>query len=158
MSIINLVREYPDIRRDYPGGMPRKLEDLLLRICNAQNNEVLHIFGGKAGWGLRGDINTNVEPDYVGDAHSLPFRSNSFKLVICDPPYSDHDNYIVYGNNNKLFYDAWISEACRVSSKYLVTRHIKQFECPKDWTEYVRIFFTLCPNRYIHLVQLFKYD
>lgn len=153
-----LVREYPEIRRDYPGGLPEKLEQEMVSLLNVNTEEILHIFGGLARIGLRGDININVKPDYVGDAHNLPFRDNSYRVVFCDPPYSDGENYLLYGNKMSLFYDKWINEACRVSSKYIVTRHIKLLPCPKKWDEVIRVFFTLCPNRYIHLAQIFKYD
>lgn len=51
----------------------------------------------------------NVRPDLQADFRKLPFESNSFKLVIFDPPhdmYAGKDSYTSqkYGNLNK---DTW---------------------------------------------------
>jgi len=48
---------------------------------------VLHLFGGKADFGTRMDIDPSVLPDIVGDAWLPPFSKDAFDVVVLDPPY-----------------------------------------------------------------------
>lgn len=48
---------------------------------------VYHPFGGRAKFGLRGDIDPIVKPDVIADAWLPPFAQGSFDVVILDPPY-----------------------------------------------------------------------
>ena len=48
---------------------------------------VLHLFGGRADFGIRVDIDAIVRPDVIADAWMPPFRRDSFDVVILDPPY-----------------------------------------------------------------------
>jgi hypothetical protein len=48
---------------------------------------VLHIFGGKADFGIRMDIDPSTKPHVIGDAWLPPFAKDSFDVVIMDPPY-----------------------------------------------------------------------
>ena len=70
----------------YVGSFPLHFEKRLFQIYKP--HLILQPFGGKAEYGLRMDINPDVGPDVVGDAHSMPFADNSFDFVLCDPPYS----------------------------------------------------------------------
>jgi len=61
-------------------------------------NKVLHLFSGVVEKGLWAyevtfDINPELNPDIVGDAHELSkyFYKESFDLIIADPPYSQED-------------------------------------------------------------------
>lgn len=151
------IWDYPDFRRDdYPGGFPKGYEKRLIRLLGKQSEDVIHLFGGFSEYGLKGDININTMPHYLGDAHNTPIRVASFSLVICDPPYSKNDNYIYYGNKLDLFYEKWIDEAKRISREYIATRHLKLMPPIKGYEEVIRIFITLCPNRFIHVSQIFK--
>lgn len=64
---------------------PRNVEKLLRQ--ETEGKAVLHMFGGKAGWGTRLDIDALVEPHVIGDAWLPPFKEASFDVVILDPPY-----------------------------------------------------------------------
>jgi len=158
--MIQIIRNCPTYRStEYPGRYPPEVEkELLFLLGSPKKNEVLYVFGGKSKGGIRSDIKYEVYPDLISDAHNLPFWDDAFKVVICDPPYSDNDNYILYGNTVQLFYDAWIREAVRVSKKYVATRHVKLLPVPEGCSEWMRIFLTLTPNRFIHLVQVFILD
>jgi hypothetical protein len=48
---------------------------------------VLHLFGGRASFGTRLDVDASTRPDVIGDAWVAPFAKNSFDVVILDPPY-----------------------------------------------------------------------
>lgn len=70
----------------YAGGFPLHFEKRLFEMYKPVS--ILQPFGGKSEYGLRCDINPEVSPDIVCDAHHLPFIDNSFDFVLCDPPYS----------------------------------------------------------------------
>lgn len=48
---------------------------------------VLHLFGGRARFGTRLDVDPVVRPDVIGDAWLPPFGAGSFGTVVLDPPY-----------------------------------------------------------------------
>ena len=97
----------------YKGGFPLHFEKKLWRLLG-EPVSVLHPFGGKAEIGVRVDINPDVDPDVVGDAHDLNFiGDNEFDLVILDPPYNDDKSKELYGTG-KLKYKTYVSEAIRV--------------------------------------------
>jgi len=50
-------------------------------------NSVLHLFGGKATFGIKLDIDPRVRPTVIGDAFLPPFAESSVDVVILDPPY-----------------------------------------------------------------------
>ena len=100
----------------YKGGFPLHLEKKLIRELGLNENDkkkILHPFGGKAEFGIRVDINPEVKPDVVGDAHNLPFENNKFELVILDPPYTDNLSKKLY-QTSKIKYKKYTSEAVRV--------------------------------------------
>src|SRR5581483_5357392 len=66
-------------------AFPAAVRDLLIR--ETESMRVLHLFGGRATWGVRLDIDPLVQPDVVGDAWLPPFARDSFDVVILDPPY-----------------------------------------------------------------------
>jgi SAM-dependent methyltransferase len=80
----------------YKGGFPLYFEQNLVQLLGYPE-KILHPFGGKAEIGLRCDINPDVEPDVVCDAHDLPFEDDHFDLVVLDPPYSDEEARDLYG-------------------------------------------------------------
>ena len=110
----------PRPRKDkYRGGFPLHFEKKLLRLYGYDTSEklkdkVLHPFGGRAEFGTRVDINNEVFPDYMFDAHNLPERwNNQWEFVILDPPYNDDKSKQLY-STGKLSYKKYISEAVRV--------------------------------------------
>jgi hypothetical protein len=52
-----------------------------------KGKSVLHLFGGRASFGTRLDIDPRTQPDVIGDAFLPPFGKESFDVVILDPPY-----------------------------------------------------------------------
>ena len=46
-----------------------------------------HLFGGRATFGTRIDIDPIVRPHVIADAWMPPFAMNAFDVVILDPPY-----------------------------------------------------------------------
>ena len=71
----------------YRGAFPLHFEKKLLQLYDMPAL-VLQPFGGKAEYGLRCDINPEVVPDTVCDAHALPFADNSIDFLLVYPPYS----------------------------------------------------------------------
>lgn len=61
--------------------------DKLLRTIT-QGRTVLQMFGGMSRWGTKLDIDPMTSPHVRGDAWLLPFRRDSFDVVILDPPYT----------------------------------------------------------------------
>lgn len=64
---------------------PRDVKKLLISECAGLS--VLHLFGGRADFGVRMDIDPSTRPDVIGDAWMPPFAEGSFDVVIMDPPY-----------------------------------------------------------------------
>ena len=110
----------------YIGSFPLHLERKLLNLLgfNENDHRILQPFGGKAEFGIRCDINPEVEPDIVCDAHNLPFQDNEFDLVILDPLYSTDYSKRLYGMG-KLKFKTYTAEAVRVckESGYVVMYH-----------------------------------
>lgn len=75
--------------------------------------DILQPFGGRAELGVRLDINPDLGPDIVGDAHDLPFMDETFDCVILDPPYSDEEASELYGTP-PLKQSLYVKEAVRV--------------------------------------------
>lgn len=78
---------------EYP---PTYLKRIRALFPDAQR--VLHLFSGKVEKGLwpeevTFDIREDLKPDVIGDAHRLAeyFPSESFDLILADPPYTAED-------------------------------------------------------------------
>ena len=118
----------------YVGSFPLHFEGKLLKLLEIDPTRhlILHPFGGKAEFGVRCDINSEVEPHFVCDAHDLPFEDNLFDLVILDPPYSEEYSKRLYGTG-KVKFRTYTAEAVRVCKErgfvvmyhYLATPSIK---------------------------------
>jgi len=72
----------------YKGGFPLYFKQNLVQLLGYPER-ILHPFGGMAEFGTRVDLNPDVNPDIVADAHELPFEDESWDCVVLDPPYSD---------------------------------------------------------------------
>lgn len=110
----------------YIGAFPLYFESRLLDLLRLSKGAmILHPFGGKAEYGIRCDVNPDVEPDIIADAHYLPFRDNIFDLVILDPPYSDELSQRLYGTA-PVALKKYTKEAVRVLKEdgYLVMFHV----------------------------------
>lgn len=77
-------------RRKYSGAdgwsFPSEVRDLLLSLT--ADGSVLHLFGGKADFGVRLDIDPGTQPHVIGDAFYPPFKDAAFDYVVMDPPYN----------------------------------------------------------------------
>lgn len=123
------------VKSGYYGGYPATY---LKRICSLfpDKKKVLHLFSGKVDLNIipgdTFDMQPELEPDYIGDAHNLsdlvPIKD--YDLVLADPPYSGEDAEH-YGtpmiNRNKIMRElemvragthvVWIDQAWPMYSK-----------------------------------------
>lgn len=80
----------------YHGSYPRTYLKRVISLFS-DKKKVLHLFSGSVerdpANSVKFDIRDDVEADVVGDAHELNkhFDSNSFDLIIADPPYTGED-------------------------------------------------------------------
>lgn len=111
-----LPRPKPD---RYKGGMPLHCEEWLLKlarkIINKPDASILNLFCGMNKQGFRVDLNPEVKPDLLCDAHKLTQHLNgqTFDIILADPPYSDEEAKELYGTP-KLNYKKWTAEAEKV--------------------------------------------
>jgi hypothetical protein len=89
-------------------SFPAKVDRLLRKFVGERS--ALHLFGGKAQWGVRLDIDESVKPDFVGDAFNPPFERDEFDVVVMDPPYVGTFAALNQQTKNGLFKRAaWIA-------------------------------------------------
>lgn len=113
--IENVVWCLPRSRRTnkYKGGFPLHFEKKLFELYHWPS-KILQPFGGMAEYGERVDLNSEVNPDYIGDAHNLSFiNSNTYDFVLLDPPYSIDLSGKLY-KTGELHYYKYINEAVRI--------------------------------------------
>lgn len=97
----------------YKGSFPLHLEKKLWRVLG-EPEKVLHPFGGMSEIGDRVDVNPEVNPTWIGDAHDMNWiEDNTYDLVILDPPYDNEQAKILYGTK-PLRYKTYVGEAVRV--------------------------------------------
>ncbi len=113
-----LPRPKPD---RYKGGMPLYAEKWLLElagdILNKKSPKVLNLFCGMNVQGVRVDLNPEVDPDYLYDAHKITdVIHEKFDVVLADPPYSNDEAKELYEGLKlpKLKYKKWTSEATKL--------------------------------------------
>jgi hypothetical protein len=111
-----LPRPKPD---HYKGGMPLYCEewliDLYYDLTGNSTMELLSLFSGMSKHGFKIDLNKEVKPDLLCDAHSFAEKLDGkmFDLIIADPPYSNEESKELYGTG-KLNYKKWTSECDKV--------------------------------------------
>lgn len=141
MPIPNFVWILPRPRKHrYKGGFPLHFEKKLIKLLKP-TGPILHSFGGMAEYGLRVDINPEVKPDIIADAHHLPFKNDVFGLVICDPPYDEEHSQKLY-KTKAVNYSKYISEAVRVCKPggFVVSYHWALTPRPPQTSYFCRIF------------------
>jgi len=78
----------------YYGAYPPKLLNRVMSMFPDAVN-ILHLFSGSLDGKVKGDrfdINPDLKPDIVGDAHELSsLVKKKYDLIIADPPYSEED-------------------------------------------------------------------
>jgi hypothetical protein len=154
-----LPRPKPD---HYKGGMPLYAERWLLQlardILGKQNAEILNLFCGMNVEGYRVDINPEVKPDLICDAHKLSEKlDHKFDIIFADPPYSDEEAKELYGTP-KLNYKKWTSEATKLllQNGLLIVYHkyVMPNPDPKIYEVVRRVFIG---NRVYHLPRVAIY-
>lgn len=157
-----LPRPKPD---HYKGGIPLYAEEWLLDLARdmlgKQNIKVLNLFCGTNKQGLRIDINPNVKPDLVSDAHDfikpLNLVNDYFDAILADPPYSDDESKELYGTG-KLNYMKWTAQCDMVLRKggLLIVYHkcIMPNPNPDKYKVVKRVFIG---NRIYHLPRVAIY-
>ncbi len=99
------------------GGFPRGFLEFAHRTlgCDAPA-EVLHICSGSVRAPYSVDRRLSVRPAVVADARALPFRNESFRWAIADPPYSRTWAKVLYGIPTRQYPTPGgiVREACRV--------------------------------------------
>lgn len=98
----------PRTRNGNGWTFPRAVADLIKKHCEGMT--ILHLFGGRANFGTRMDIDLFTRPDVLADVWLPPFARDSFDVVVLDPPYiGDFKNL----NSQKLIClflnSAWIA-------------------------------------------------
>jgi hypothetical protein len=111
-----LPRPKPD---KYKGGMPLHAESWLLELAGdllgTSKFRLLNLFCGMNTEGIRVDLNSEVSPDYVYDAHKVSdlFDDNYFDVILADPPYSTEEAKELY-NTPPLNYKKWTRECDKI--------------------------------------------
>jgi hypothetical protein len=136
----------PRIHNSYKGGFPLHFEKKLLRLYGIDEKKaegVLHPFGGRSEYGTRCDLNPDVKPDYVCDAHAMPFADETWSFIIFDPPYSNEESKRLYGMPPIKLKKA-IAEAVRVLKfgGYIALYHRLWLPRPDGCTYHKRILVT----------------
>jgi len=98
----------------YPGGMPRYCESWLLELASdllkKKEPKILNLFCGMNTQGFRVDLNPEVNPDIVCDAHVLTsYVRKKFDIILADPPYSKQESLDLYGTPPPR-YNVWTGE------------------------------------------------
>ena len=139
----------------YPGSVPLHFEKKMLRHLGLDPSvhKILQPFGGMGEYGIRCDLRETHplaerfggkvkwrKPDYICDAHDLPFDDNIFDLVFCDPPYSAKEAAEIYGTP-PVVYKTYIAEAVRVAKLggFIASYHVVMTPRPDGTTYHSRI-------------------
>jgi hypothetical protein len=109
-----LPRPKPD---HYRGGMPLYCEEWLLELAKdilEKEFKLLNLFCGMNKYGFRIDVNPEVSPDLLCDAHNFSKHITSkFNCILADPPYSTEESKELYGTG-QLKYKIWTKECDKV--------------------------------------------
>ena len=140
----------------YKGAFPLYFEANLLQVLGWPE-KVLHPFGGMAEYGTRVDINPEVNPDVIGDAHDLPFPDGSFDCTLLDPPYSDGEAEELYGTP-PLRPAEYIAEAVRVTREggFVVLYGDREPRRPARCNHMLRIVVVLRPGHSPRVCMVFQ--
>lgn len=140
----------------YKGGFPLYFEQNLVQLLGYPE-KILHPFGGMAEFGTRVDLNADLNPDVIADAHDLPFEDGSFDCVILDPPYSDEEADTIY-KTPPLRPSVYTREAVRVLKEggWLVVYTDKEPARPPRCNHTLRIVVVLRPHHRARICGVFQ--
>jgi len=149
-----LPRPKPD---HYKGGMPLYCEewliDLYYDLSGNSTMELLSLFSGMSKYGFRIDLNPEVKPDLLCDAHSFSDKLNGkmFDVIIADPPYSTDESKELYGTP-PLKYKLWTAECDKVLKPkgllMIYHKYVMPNPNPEKYEVIKRVFIG---NRTMHL-------
>jgi hypothetical protein len=90
-------------------AFPAAVRKLLVR--ENQGLSVLQLFGGRADFGTKLDIDPMTNPHVIGDAWLPPFAKDSFDVVVMDPPYIGKDYASMSNQKTRALFAAaaWIA-------------------------------------------------
>lgn len=156
-----LPRPKPDY---YKGGMPLYAEEWLVELVRdlmqkkGQDIDLLNLFCGMNKLGFRVDINPEVKPDLLADAHNFTKNlKRKFDVILADPPYSEKEARELYGTP-KLNYKKWTAEADKVLRRggLLIVYHkfVMPNPNPEKYTVVKRVFIG---SRVYHLPRVAIY-
>ena len=155
-----LPRPKPD---HYKGGMPLYAEDWLLElardILGCQNPKILNLFCGMNKQGFRVDINPEVKPDLICDAHKLSsVLTDKFDIILTDPPYSGQEAQDLYNTHIKLNYGKWTAECEKVLKPGGILIVYHKFVVPNpDPEKFIVVKRVFIGNRVWHLPRVAIY-
>jgi SAM-dependent methyltransferase len=140
----------------YRGAFPLHFEQNLQQLLGYPE-AVLHPFGGMAELGTRVDLNGDLAPDVVADAHDLPLEDGSFDCVILDPPYSDEEAQELYASP-PLEPTRYVAEAVRVLREggWLVLYGDREPRRPARCNHAFRIVIVLRPGHRPRICMVFQ--
>ena len=73
-----------------------------------KDKTILNFPCGKSRIGVRADIDPNVEPQIIDDLMDPHFKSYSYDVVICDPPFSYYNKF------------KWLLKLSNIAKEYFV--------------------------------------
>ena len=149
--IENIIWCLPRPRRTnkYKGGFPLHFEKKLFELYHWPS-KILQPFGGMAEYGERVDINPEVNPDFIGDAHNLYFiKDNIYDFILLDPPYSCDLSGKLYKTGD-IKYSQYTKEAVRICKPngYIAMYH---------WFVTPRILGTIYDKRIVIITRIWHH-
>ena len=146
----------------YTGRWPAGLVGRVYDFCGRPQN-VLEPFGGTSKLGISIDLNREVRPTLLADAHNLPIREGSFEMVLMDPPYEEvyHQGYMALTDKKvKLRFYRALEEATRCvrPGGWLVVLHFLIPNRPRDARvkRVATIGISPGPNKRIRCLSIFR--
>ncbi len=153
----NIAWFLPRPKKDrYKGGKPLYCEEWLLELAKdilRQDLRLLNLFCGMNKYGFRIDVNPEVKPDLLCDAHSFAekLEGKTFNLIIADPPYSTEEARDIYGTP-PLKYKKWTAECDKVLEEGGLLMVYHKYVMPNPNPEkYIVVKRVFIGNRTMHL-------
>lgn len=148
----------------YKGSMPLYAEEWLLGLARDllgnHNSQILNLFCGTNKQGFRVDLNPEVNPDIICDAHELSKHTQRpFDIILADPPYSTQEAVDLY-NTPPLKYKVWTAECDKLlrPGGFLIIYHKFVMPNPNPEKYYVekRVFVGNRPNHLPRVAIFFR--